>query len=405
MTIATETDNSISVVWQDLEVAPAELRLDPTLICGQAFRWKCTGPNEWTCAIFGHVVDLKQTSTSVLFRSLGRLPTASESDDELKLLLCDYFQLHISLQALCERWTKVDPEFKKLAQTQIGVRILRQPIVENLFTFIASSNNNIKRITMLVDKLCGKYGQKIETEKGAFFTFPSVQTIAQDSAVEQTMKELGFGYRARYYAKTVERLVQLDDTYLENLRHASVELARAELMKLSGVGPKVADCVLLMSLDKADAVPVDTHIWQVAQKRYVGRLTGSESVFASMLLPSDKQEQIRELAQKLSAFKSPSTKAYELAQALIVTLFSPYAGWAQGLLFSDDLVDSVDPAAAKPTTKSKPISKPKPAPAKRKAERPQTITKQEHETAAEPTAKRTGLRPRPASSVFTKSGL
>ncbi|KAJ1914486.1 hypothetical protein LPJ71_002296, partial [Coemansia sp. S17] len=102
---------------------------------------------------------------------------------------------------------------------------------------------------------------------------------------------------------------------------------------------------------------------------------------------------------------SPSTKAYELAQALIVTLFSPYAGWAQGLLFSDDLVDSVDPTAAKPTTKSKPISKPKPTPAKRKAERPPTITKQEHETAAEPTAKRTGLRPRPASSVFTKSGL
>ncbi|KAJ2881791.1 8-oxoguanine glycosylase ogg1 [Coemansia aciculifera] len=403
MTIATETDDGISVVWQDLEVAPVELRLDPTLICGQAFRWKCTGPNEWTCAIFGHVIDLKQTNTSVFFRSLGRLPTASESDDDLKLLLCDYFQLHISLQALCEQWIKVDPEFKNLAQTQIGVRILRQPIVENLFTFIASSNNNIKRITMLVDKLCGKHGRQLETEKGMFFTFPSVQMIAQDLGVKQTMRELGFGYRARYYAKTVERLAQLGDAYLENLRHVSVEVARAELMKLSGVGPKVADCVLLMSLDKADAVPVDTHIWQVVQKRYVGRLTGLESKLANMLLPSDRQEQIRELARQLSAFKSPSTKAYELAQALIVTLFSPYAGWAQGMLFSDDLVDNVDPAAAKPTTKPK--SKPKPTPAKRKAEEPPTIPKQEHETVAEPSARRTGLRPRPASSVLTKCSL
>ncbi|KAJ2064102.1 8-oxoguanine glycosylase ogg1 [Coemansia sp. S146] len=254
---------------------------------------------------------------------------------------------------------------------------------------------------MLVDKLCGKYGQQIETDKGVFFTFPSIQMIAQDPAVEQTMKDLGFGYRARYYAKTVERLAQLGDTYLENLRHASVEVARAELMKLSGVGPKVADCVLLMSLDKANAVPIDTHIWQVAQKRYVGRLTGSEGELAGMLLPSDKQERIRELARQLSAFKSPSTKAYELAQALIVTLFSPYAGWAQGMLFSDDLVDSVDPTAVKLATKPK--SKPKPTPAKRKAEEPPTVPK--HETVAEPAARRTGLRPRPASSVFAKRSL
>ncbi|KAJ2749367.1 8-oxoguanine glycosylase ogg1 [Coemansia pectinata] len=322
-------------------------------------------------------------------------------------ILCDYFQLHISLQALCEQWIKVDPEFKNLAQTQIGVRILRQPIVENLFTFIASSNNNIKRITMLVDKLCGKHGRQLETEKGMFFTFPSVQMIAQDLGVEQTMRELGFGYRARYYAKTVKRLAQLGDAYLENLRHVSVEVARAELVKLSGVGPKVADCVLLMLLEKADAVPVDTHIWQVAQKRYIGRLSGPESELASMLLPSDKQEQIHELARQLSAFKSLSTNTYELAQTLIVTLFSPYAGWAQGTLFSDDLVDRVDSTAAKPTTKPKPKSKPKPrpTPAKRKAEEPPTIPKQEHETIAEPAAKRTGLCPRPASSVFTNFSL
>ncbi|KAJ2450348.1 8-oxoguanine glycosylase ogg1 [Coemansia sp. RSA 2424] len=362
MTVATNADDDrYLVTWQDLGVAPTELRLDPTLVCGQAFRWKATGPTEWTCAIFGHVVDLRQTSTSVLFRSLGKLPTASDSDGELKQLLCDYFQLQVSLQALCEQWTKVDPAFKGLAQTQLGVRILRQPVVENLFTFIASSNNNIKRITMLVDKLCNKYGQKIETEKGAFYTFPTIQVIAQDPEIEQTMKELGFGYRAKYYAKTVEYLAQLGepDAYLESLRNEPAGVARAELMKLSGVGPKVADCVLLMSLDKTDAVPVDTHIWQVAKRRYVGRLMDIDGA-----LPLDRQEKIRELARQLSAFKSPSTKAYELAQELIVALFSPYAGWAQGMLFSDDLVVSPDAAVARP----KPKPKPKSAATKRKAE-------------------------------------
>ncbi|KAJ2331057.1 8-oxoguanine glycosylase ogg1 [Coemansia sp. RSA 2681] len=130
-------------------------------------------------------------------------------------------------------------------------------------------------------------------------------------------------------------------------------------MKLSGVGPKVADCVLLMSLDKTDAVPVDTHIWQVAKRRYVDRLIDTDGA-----LPLDRQEKIRELARQLSVFKSPSTKAYELAQELIVALFSPYAGWAQGMLFSDDLVVSPDAAVAKP----KPKPKPKSAATKRKAE-------------------------------------
>ncbi|KAJ2907691.1 8-oxoguanine glycosylase ogg1 [Coemansia aciculifera] len=188
---------------------------------------------------------------------------------------------------------------------------------------------------MLVDKLCKQYGVSIETEKGAFHTFPTIQAIAEDSKIEQTMKELGFGYRAKYYAKTIQSLVQAGDpdVYLESLRSEPAEVARVELMKLSGIGPKVADCILLMSLDKTDAVPVDTHIWQVARKRYVGKSIDPNSVLAA-----DKQERIRELVRQLNAIKSPSTKAYQLAQELIVTLFSPYAGWAQGMLFSDDLV-------------------------------------------------------------------
>ncbi|KAJ1999867.1 8-oxoguanine glycosylase ogg1, partial [Coemansia thaxteri] len=270
--------------------------------------------------------------------------------------------------------------------TQIGVRTLRQPVVENLFTFIASSNNNIKRITMLMEKFCTRYGQKIETEKGDFYTFPSIQTVAQDQDIEQTMQGLGFGYRAKYYAKTIEYLMRMGDPdeYLHKLRVEPLEIARGELIKLSGVGPKVADCVLLMSLDKSDAVPVDTHIWQVAQRRYVGRLADSSSNSTDMLLPPGKDEQIRQLARQLRAFKTPSTKAYELAQSLIVMLFGPYAGWAQGMLFSGDLKNGVDTAAAKPK------------PTKRKAQQPPAATLTESALgSATPEPRRAGLRRRP----------
>ncbi|KAJ2757156.1 8-oxoguanine glycosylase ogg1, partial [Coemansia nantahalensis] len=106
--------------WRNLGVPASELRLDPTLVCGQAFRWKATGPSEWTCALWGHVVDLKQAPDTVLFRVLGALPNAA-ADVERELR--DYFQLQTSLAELAADWARVDRDFG----WQTGVRILRQP--------------------------------------------------------------------------------------------------------------------------------------------------------------------------------------------------------------------------------------------------------------------------------------
>ncbi|PIA16715.1 DNA glycosylase [Coemansia reversa NRRL 1564] len=310
--------------WSDLNILPNELRLNPTLTCGQAFRWKVTGTNEWTCALWGQAVDLKQTPTTVLFRTLGTLPNANA---DVEGMLHDYFQLHVKFDSLCTKWSQVDSDFIKLQKSHQGVRTLRQPVVETLFTFIASSNNNIKRITMLVDKLCEHYGVAIDTIKGRFFTFPTIKQIATDPQIELTLKQLGFGYRAKYYANSIKILCQehIDpEAFLLKLRTESLDSARNELLRLSGVGPKVADCVCLMALDKYDAVPIDTHIWQVAQRRYVNPL-----------------------ARKLQTSKTPTTKTYEAAQQLFIHLFSPYAGWAQGLLFSGDLNRSDKPNTSK----------------------------------------------------------
>ncbi|KAJ1823097.1 8-oxoguanine glycosylase ogg1 [Coemansia sp. RSA 2599] len=354
--------------WTDLCIPPSELRLNPTLICGQAFRWKQTAPDEYTCALWNHVVDVKQTAETILYRSLGTVdPAAADIEGSLR----DYFQLDISLEKLCKDWTKVDPDFANLQQAQAGVRMLRQPVIETLFTFIASSNNNIKRITMLMDRLCQRFGTPIETEtKGTFYTFPTIEKVARCSNIEDTFKELGFGYRAKYYAATVRHLVDTHacpETFLVGLRQKTLEEARKELLKLSGVGPKVADCICLMALDKHDAVPVDTHIWQVAQKRYVPRLvrgndkTNGISAITAITVSGDKVEMVRELAVQLAAGKkAPSVKSYEMAQQLIIALFGPYAGWAQGMLFSGDLgtgSEKQDKKIAKKKTLLKPKRK------------------------------------------------
>ncbi|KAJ2754717.1 8-oxoguanine glycosylase ogg1, partial [Coemansia sp. BCRC 34490] len=112
------------VPWNDLNVSPSELRLDQTLVCGQAFRWKATGENEWTCALWDVVVDLKQTAETVQYRILGHRPIEYTRIPEefLPDALCDYFQLSENLGSLCDRWTSVDPDFAILRQTQLGVR-------------------------------------------------------------------------------------------------------------------------------------------------------------------------------------------------------------------------------------------------------------------------------------------
>ncbi|KAJ1648160.1 8-oxoguanine glycosylase ogg1 [Coemansia asiatica] len=227
---------------------------------------------------------------------------------------------------------------------------------------------------MLMDRLCRRFGKPIETEnKGAFYTFPTIADIAQCSDIEETFKELGFGYRAKYYATTVRHLVDTHacpETFLVGLRRKSLDEARKELLKLSGVGPKVADCICLMALDKHDAVPVDTHIWQVAQRRYVPRLVrssnnGNTDVLAAITVSEDKVEMVRELAGQLAAGKkAPTVKSYEIAQQLIIALFGPYAGWAQGMLFSSDLGSGNEKQDKKNNAKQKTLL-PKP---KRKAE-------------------------------------
>ncbi|KAJ1733913.1 8-oxoguanine glycosylase ogg1 [Coemansia sp. Benny D160-2] len=340
------------VPWNDLNVSPSELRLDQTLVCGQAFRWKATGENEWTCALWDVVVDLKQTAETVQYRILGHRPIEYTRIPEefLPDALCDYFQLSENLGSLCDRWTSVDPDFAILRQTQLGVRALRQPVTESMFTFIASSNNNIKRITMLIDKLCRQYGYPIDTAKGTFYTFPRVQDIAMDKDIEGTFTILGFGYRAKYYARTVERLMKMHEDpeqFLLQLRaDSSWEAVKEQLTQFSGVGPKVADCICLTSLDKIDAVPVDTHIWQIAKRRYVNRVLAlqsskptEESTTSDLAIqvPDSKRDLVIAMARELATAKTPTTKTYETAQRLFVELFSPHAGWAQLLLFSGDL--------------------------------------------------------------------
>jgi N-glycosylase/DNA lyase len=140
-----------------------------------------------------------------------------------------------------------------------GIRILRQNLFETLISFIVSANNNIKRIKMILGRIRETYGAK----ENGFYAFPTRQQLLRAS--EDDFVSLGAGYRAKYLFSVLR---QVDEDTLESWRSLPTEQLRKNLIALSGVGPKVADCVLLFGYGKGDVFPVDTWIEQMYDRFY-----------------------------------------------------------------------------------------------------------------------------------------
>ncbi|OLL25259.1 N-glycosylase/DNA lyase [Neolecta irregularis DAH-3] len=293
-------------MWKTLVVPRSELCLDTTLKCGQSFRWKKTADNEWTTTLKGRIVSLRQNVDSIQYQSI--FPKAPVEDDT-HIILHDYFQLKIKLRELYQYWSTRDPNFQNKSLKFAGVRILRQDCWENVVSFICSSNNNIPRISLMIDRLCSKYGTYLGTASDfQFYSFPDVSSLI-GSSVENELRTMGFGYRAKYISKTAQLIAQKPPGWLESLRHSDYKEAKESLLELSGVGPKVADCVCLMSMDKPGSIPVDTHVWQIAQRDYQFRVKA----------------------------KTMSAATYDAVGDFFRDLWGEYAGWAHSVLFTADL--------------------------------------------------------------------
>ncbi|KAK6519530.1 8-oxoguanine glycosylase ogg1 [Arthrobotrys megalospora] len=341
-----------ATAWGQLPVSLNQLCLATVLRCGQSFRWKPSGPDEWSCGFRDRIISLRQSPTHLHYRAtFPSQPPPSSKDDTVEIIK-DYFNLSVDLAALYEKWSSADPNFKKKAGEFSGVRMLRQDPWECLIGFICSSNNNISRIGQMVDKLCATYGTPLGTithtsttplttsspssenktppTQVAYYSFPSIEALTAPD-VEETLKKLGFGYRAKYIYKTA-CMVHNDRPkgFLNTLRDdKNYKEAHAELIQFTGVGPKVADCVCLMSLDKMGAVPVDTHVWQIATRDYkFGK----------------------------GKHRSLTPAIYEAVGDLFRDLWGDEAGWAHSVLFTADLrtfSDRLENTKTTTTVKSK----------------------------------------------------
>ena len=237
-----------------------------TLGCGQVFRWERSG--------------------EAFFVQAGGSACILQREGKVTSLLCEeedvpffehYFDLKSNYAEICGRIGAFGiPRLAEAAAFGKGIRILNQGAEETIFSFIISQNNNIPRIRAILSRLCRALGKERAFCGERYFSFPSAAVLAEQG--EPFFRSAGCGYRARYLAETARVLA---DGGAERLRSMPAEKLRGELMRLPGVGPKVADCILLFAFHRTEAFPVDTWV-EKAYRQLGGTLRGREKIAASL---------------------------------------------------------------------------------------------------------------------------
>lgn len=289
------------VIEIKLDLAKTPFNLDYTLACGQVFRWeKLNG--WWRVVLRETVVKMRQNGEALRFQSYPRKVDSA--------FVWSYFRLDDDLPSIYSRIRK-DRYISEAVKRFHGLRLMRQDPWECLISYICATNKNIPAIKDMISNMCIRFGKKIPVENEMFYTFPKPHDLAEASLKELRLCKLGF--RAER-VKTAAKLVSNGAFNLEALKTLPYENAKKELMTLLGAGPKVADCVLLFSLDKLEAFPIDVWMKRIMLEHYASHF---EPLFV----------------EKAKAKKSLSPREYETINSFGRKYFGEYVGYAQEYLF------------------------------------------------------------------------
>jgi len=282
-----------------LKLKCVPFNLDVTLCCGQVFRWN-KKQDWWYGVAKNEILKVRQADLS----------TELEYENTDETFLKNYFGLGDDLQEISAKIGK-DPHIRKALQQFYGLRIIRQDPWECLISYICATYKNIPAINHMLNNLSRKFGQKTTLDETEFYTFPTPKQLA--NATNQNLIECGLGYRAKYVKETSKRI--FENTFeLNSLKQLPIEQAKTALCTLPGVGPKVADCILLFSLEKLEAFPIDRWVERVILNHYTQQIP-------------------TELAQKLATTASLNDSQYKKLNAFGRQYFGQYAGYAQEYLY------------------------------------------------------------------------
>lgn len=226
--------------------------------CGQCFRWKKENDGSYTGVIKDGIVNVTKKDDTVIFKG--------EIEKNFEDICKEYFDLNRNYANIKEIISKNDENMKKAIEYGKGIRILNQDPWEMLISYIISAANNIPRISKTIENISQRFGKTIEMNEKTYYLFPTPEELSK--ATMQDLRECNLGFRDKYVYNAT-RMVLEGKIDFEELRSDEYSVAKKKLMQIPGVGAKVADCILLFSLGKIEAFPVDTWIKKVMNELYV----------------------------------------------------------------------------------------------------------------------------------------
>ena len=262
------------------------LNVENSINSGQVFLWKKNG--DYWDGVNGQ--DILRIDKNGIIKSYQNLKT-------------DFFRKNDKLDDIIKSISK-DKTVKKAVKKYLGLRILKQDPFQCLISFIISSNSNIQKIKTSLENISKKFGTKIEFENQEFFLFPKPRELSKASINE--IRSCGVGYRAKFI-KDAANMIFSKEIDFDSLKKSKYFETKESICSIPGVGNKVADCVMLFSLNKLEAFPLDRWMIRILEKYYLNEFHLET--------------------------KTITEKQYDILHEKIVNHFGPYAGYAQQFLF------------------------------------------------------------------------
>lgn len=228
--------------------------------CGQCFRWNYQNDGSYTGVFKDNVLNVYQNKNEVIFKGI--------CNGNIEEVVNDYFDLNRDYEKIKNTLKNIDENMEMSVKYGDGIRILNQDLWETIISFIISANNNIPRIKGIIERLAKNYGTPIEYENKIYYTFPTAKQL-ENVKIEEYRK-LGLGFRDVRLYKTTKMILNKEVDLNKLKENKNTNEVRQELLTLSGVGPKVADCILLFSdLKRFEVFPIDVWVRRVMNDLYI----------------------------------------------------------------------------------------------------------------------------------------
>ncbi len=239
---------------------PECFNLKDIFTCGQCFRWQQNEDKSYTGIVKQNVIKIKQENGTIKIKSIGK--------DNIQELTTQYFDLERDYKKIQNKLSQIDENMKTSIKYGQGIRLLNQDLWETLISFIISANNNIPRIQKIIQRLSENYGNPIKFENKIYYTFPTPEQL-KDVTIE-TYRKLGLGFRDKRIYETTQKILKKEVDLQKLNQNQNTQEVREILLTLPGVGPKVADCILLFStLKRLEVFPIDVWVNRVMNELYI----------------------------------------------------------------------------------------------------------------------------------------